>query len=185
VEFVKAQDASRLSAIQIEIVDFMVRLFRMLGLPKTLGSIYGYVYVNREPVSMDEVMRGLGISAGSASQGLRALKAHRAIRTVFVPGERREWFEAETDFHRFVGNFLARELETYLENTTKRIERISDLLERSPVEDAEFFAERLDQLRDMEERTLDFVPVLEKMFSRRPSPGAGADESFNPQKDNS
>ena len=67
-------------------VDFMVRMFRLMGLPKTIGSIYGYVYASPEPVSMDDLTQALGISLGSASQGLRTLKVFRAIKPVYAQG---------------------------------------------------------------------------------------------------
>jgi len=157
---------TREEELRREIVDFMVRLFRLMGLPKTIGSIYGFIYASREPVSMDEITKGLGISTGSASQGLRTLKVFRAVRPSFVPGERRELFEAETDFHRFVGMFIRGELEQYVENTAKRTakmsHRVSDLPEGS---DRAFFKDRVERLRSMNYRAKTLIPVLQEVLT--------------------
>ncbi len=153
-------------SLQAEVVDFMVRLFRLMGLPKTIGSIYGFIYASREPVSMDELTKGLNISTGSASQGLRTLKVFRAVRPSFVPGERRELFEAETDFHRFVGMFLRGELEQYVENTAKRTEKMSHRVGDLPDgADRAFFKDRVERLMSMNKRAKALIPVLEEIFS--------------------
>ncbi len=163
-----AADANQtaLAPLREEMVDFMVRLFRLMGLPKTIGSIYGYIYASVDPVSMDDLTRALGISLGSASQGLRTLKVFRAIRPVYAPGERKERFEAETDFQRFVGVFLRGELEQYVENTSKRTERMKLHLAELPVgSDKEFFVARVRRLSGMNARAKAMIPLLEEVFS--------------------
>lgn len=155
-----------LSPLQGEMVDFMVRLFRLMGLPKTIGSIYGFVYASPQPVSMDDLTQALGISLGSASQGLRTLKVFRAIKPVYTQGERREHYEAETDFQLFVGAFLKGELEQYIENTEKRTERMAEHL-KSLDEDSEgvFFEERVERLIAMNERARRILPLLNEVFA--------------------
>ncbi len=154
------------SPLQGEIIDFMVRLFRLMGLPKTIGSIYGYIYASPVPVTMDNLTQALGISLGSASQGLRTLKVFRAIRPVYAQGERREHFEAETDFRLFVGAFLKGELEQYIENTERRTDRMRDHLGEVPEgEDLEFFADRVARLTSMNERAKRILPLLSGVFA--------------------
>lgn len=154
------------SPLQGEMVDFMVRLFRLMGLPKTIGSIYGYVYASRDPVSMDDLTQALGISLGSASQGLRTLKVFRAIKPVYAQGERREHYEAATDFQQFVGAFLKGELEQYIENTEKRTERMTHQLQELTEEsDKEFFEERVERLSSMNERARRILPLLNEVFT--------------------
>jgi len=160
------QKEQAISSLQGEMVDFMVRLFRLMGLPKTIGSIYGYIYASPTAVSMDDLTQALGISLGSASQGLRTLKVFRAIRPVYAQGERREHFEAETDFQQFVGAFLRGELEQYIENTEKRTERmISHLGELAEGPDEDFFAARVKRLSAMNERARKILPLLNEVFT--------------------
>lgn len=157
-----------LSPLQLEVVDFMVRLFRMMGLPKTIGSIYGYIYSSPKPVTMDDLTHGLGISLGSASQGLRTLKVFRAIKPVYTQGERREHFEAETNFQNFVGAFLKGELEQYIENTEKRTIRMEEHLKNLSDcvgEEEIFYRERVRRLSAMNERAKAIVPLLNEVFA--------------------
>ena len=157
--------SSEVEEIRGEVVDFMVRLFRLMGLPRTVGAIYGYVYASPQAVSMEEVVGGLEISMGSASQGLRTLRVFRAIRQVPLAGARREYYEAETDFHKFVGGFLRGELEQYIENTSRRTERMHARLERLPEgEEKEFCAQRIEKLASMNERATALLPLLSEIF---------------------
>ena len=162
----KDSEKQTFTPLQGEMVDFMVRMFRLMGLPKTIGSIYGYVYASPEPVSMDDLTQALGISLGSASQGLRTLKVFRAIKPVYAQGERREHFEAETDFQQFVGAFLKGELEQYIENTEKRTERMAGHLKRLTDEsEKRFFEERVGRLSSMNDRARRILPLLNEVFA--------------------
>jgi len=61
--------------VEQQVVDLFVDGVRVLGLPGSVGEIYGLLFISREPLSLDDLVRRLKISKGSASQGLRALKA--------------------------------------------------------------------------------------------------------------
>ncbi|MGE9289826.1 MAG: GbsR/MarR family transcriptional regulator [Puniceicoccales bacterium] len=160
------QKEQTFTPLQGEMVDFMVRLFRLMGLPKTIGSIYGYIYASPRPVAMDDLTQTLGISLGSASQGLRTLKVFRAIKPAYAQGERREHFEAETDFQVFVGAFLKGELEQYIENTEKRTQRMEGHLnEMGEDGEKEFFVERVTRLSAMSERARRILPLLNEVFA--------------------
>ena len=54
----------------------------MLGLPKSIGEIYGLLYVTQEALSLDDLVSRLGISKGSTSQGLKMLRKLGAVREV-------------------------------------------------------------------------------------------------------
>ena len=75
--------------LEIESIDFFVRLMSMLGMPRSVGEIYGLLYFSPVPLPMDQIVSRLGISLGSASQGLKTLRSLKAVRTNYVPGDRR------------------------------------------------------------------------------------------------
>ena len=56
-----------------------VRLCLLLGLPKSIGLIYGAVFASSKPVEAGQICKKLRISRGSVSQGLRFLKELGAI----------------------------------------------------------------------------------------------------------
>ena len=61
--------------LTLESVDFFVRMMSIMGLPRSVGEIYGLLYFSPSPLSMDQIRTKLEISVGSASQ-LRAIQNH-------------------------------------------------------------------------------------------------------------
>jgi DNA-binding transcriptional regulator GbsR (MarR family) len=72
--------------LEVESIDFFVRMMSILGLPRSVGEIYGVLYFAENPLSMDEISSRLKISMGSTSQGLKTLRSLKAIRTSYVQG---------------------------------------------------------------------------------------------------
>ena len=50
-----------------------------LGIPKSIGQIYGLLYASATPLSFSDIVERLGISKGSVSQGLQLLRSLGAI----------------------------------------------------------------------------------------------------------
>lgn len=65
---------------EAEIVAVFSDLVVLLGLPKSLGEIYGLVFASAEPTTFADIEHKLGLSKGSVSQGLRALRELGAVR---------------------------------------------------------------------------------------------------------
>ena len=80
-----------------EMVEVGGRICQVLGLPRSTGQIFGLLYLSTEPLSLNKMSAMLGISKASASTGTRQLAAWGAIRKVWVPGERRDYYEVVED----------------------------------------------------------------------------------------
>lgn len=63
-----------LTPLEAEFVRFFVQMAGALVLPRSVGEIFGLLFAARDPVPFDEVASRLGISKGSASQGLAFLE---------------------------------------------------------------------------------------------------------------
>lgn len=110
--------------IRDEMIEIVVRVVQTLGLPKSLGEIYGLLYASPEPLSMDMIRRELGLSVGSVSQGIRQLRGLNVVRTIYVPGDRRDYFEAETELRQLVSGFLSEILYPEVESMRARLDAI-------------------------------------------------------------
>jgi DNA-binding transcriptional regulator GbsR (MarR family) len=90
-------EAPTLSRVKLEMIDACGRASQILGLPRSTGQIYGLLYVSVEPLCLDDIAELLAISKGSASLGTRQLEGWRAIRQVWVQGDRKDHFAVEPD----------------------------------------------------------------------------------------
>jgi DNA-binding transcriptional regulator GbsR (MarR family) len=109
-------------------MEFFVRAAQLLGQPRSLGEIYGLLYLSSEPLSMDEIVTRLKISTGSVSQGLKQLRAFRAVRTTYLPGARRDHFVAEQELRKVLNGFVQEEIRPHLESGRDRLSRMNQLV---------------------------------------------------------
>jgi DNA-binding transcriptional regulator GbsR (MarR family) len=113
---------------EVAVTDLFLNAAISVGLPKSLGQIYGLLFCRDQPHAMNDLIKILKISKGSASQGLRSLRQLGAISSVFEPGDRKERFIAEIRLRKLVGGFLREQANPHLEKGYARLEQIEGLL---------------------------------------------------------
>ena len=139
---------SVLSEREAEVVRVFVQGAQLLGLPKSYGEIYGLLYISPEPLSMEQIRQRLNLSIGSASQGLKQLRAFKAVKTVYRAGERRDYFEAEAEFRRLATGFMREEVFPHLEDASERLTELNKQADGKDDEHAAFLEQRIDKLRN-------------------------------------
>jgi len=146
--------------LELESIDFFVRLMGMLGMPRSVGEIYGLLYFSMNSLPMDQIASRLGISIGSASQGLRTLRSLKAVRTAYVAGDRRDHYFAETEFRRLFSNFIKDEIMPHLESAKDRISKMEASLPEESSEDSAFYKVRIEKLRRLTKASGRLLPAL-------------------------
>ena len=150
--------------LEVESIDFFVRMMSILGLPRSVGEIYGLLYFNSKPLSMDLISSRLNISIGSASQGLKTLRALKAVRTTYIPGDRRDHYSAESEFRRLFSTFLRDKIMPHLESAEDRIRKMDDEIASLQVEDKDFFNIRIEKLKRLTKASKRLLPLLAKLL---------------------
>jgi len=145
--------------LEVESIDFFVRMMGILGMPRSVGEIYGLLYFSEVSLPMDQIVSKLGMSLGSASQGLKTLRSLKAVRTTYVPGDRRDHYQAETEFRRLFSNFLKEEILPHMESAKERIDRMQDALPEDS-EDHEFYQIRIEKLKKLTRAGGRLLPAL-------------------------
>ena len=145
-------------------------LFQILGLPRSTGQIYGLLYLSEGPLSLDDMARMLSISKASASIGTRQLVAWGAIRQIWVPGDRRDHFEAVGDLGQLLRASYGEFIKPRLESSERRLTGIFAALEGDvekgalTKEDYQFCAERLKTLLRFQKKVQSIGPLAEKLL---------------------
>lgn len=147
-------------AIEIESIDFFVRMMSILGMPRSVGEIYGLLYFSTVPLPMDQIVSRLGISIGSASQGLKTLRSLKAVRTSYVAGDRRDHYLAETEFRRLFSNFIKEEIMPHMESAKERIAKMEEALPVQDEKSAEFYKIRIEKLKRLTRAGGRLLPAL-------------------------
>lgn len=157
--------ASRLGEVEQGVLDLFVDGVRVIGLPRSVGEIYGLLFVSREPLALDDLVGRLGISKGSASQGLRLLRALGAVTASEGDASRRTYYEPEINLKRLVGGFIREQVRPHLESGEAKLERVETAAETAAdPATREFLLERIDKLRGWMRRGKVVLPMLQKML---------------------
>ncbi|MCF7709377.1 MAG: hypothetical protein K9N52_10805 [Verrucomicrobia bacterium] len=160
--------AYTLSETRKSMVEACTRICQLLGLPRSTGQIFGLLYLSPTPLSLNDIVEFLGISKASASYGTRRLLSWRAIKTVWKPGDRRDYFEVIDDISGLIKRMLNDFIKPRLGSSGKRVHDMLEGLEeekdRGELLDAEYqiCLDRLNSLVRLQEKLSAVIPVADR-----------------------
>ena len=141
------EGATPLNPVEVEAMRLFVQLSRALGQPPSVAEIYGLLFVSPQPLNQDDLINRINLSKGSASQGLRYLLDLGAVRTVYIPGDRRAHYEAVAELRNLVSRFLQQQVFTYFEDSGGRLDRLAGEARKLSGEQRDFALGRVKTLR--------------------------------------
>jgi len=93
--------------IKREIIQSFGEAYKAFGLSKLMGHIVALMIFSPHPLSLDDICKQLKRSKGPVSQIIRRLRDKNLLRKVWVPGSRKDYYEAHPDIfeNAFRNNF--------------------------------------------------------------------------------
>ncbi len=149
-------DDTNLIAVRDSMLDGLGQLSDYFGFSKVMGQLYAALLMSPEPMSLDDMMDMLSISKASVSMNIRVLEHMGMVRQAWVRGrgDRRKYYEAETDFWEIITNILSsrelRDVERALAVMTEDVDRLSRAMDDLNEHDkrlAELYLERIGQMQ--------------------------------------
>jgi DNA-binding transcriptional regulator GbsR (MarR family) len=147
-----------LQAVQDSMLDGLGQLASYFGFSKVMGQLYGALMLSANPLSLDDLVELLDISKASVSMNLRTLEHLGMVRQVWVKGrgDRRKFYEAETDFWQIISNILAgremRDVERALhvmDDNAARLSKSMANMSEADQELAKLYLERMEQMQSL------------------------------------
>ena len=151
-----------LSPVEVEVIGLFVNAVKLLGMAKSVGEIYGLLFISPDPLPLDALVDRLKISKGSASQGLKVLRAFGAVKQVYVGGDRRDHYTAETELKKLAAGFVREQIKPRLESGGQRLERLKKMSKANGAD--EFYKTRLTKLAQWHARSQEVMPLLSTML---------------------
>ena len=155
-----------LNEFEREVIALFVRMADMLNLPRSVGEIYGILFVSADPLCLDDCRIRLNISKGSTSQGLKILRSFGAIRTVYIPGDRKDYYVAETSLRKIASGFAQEQIQPHVASGEDRLVRIRELLDAYEAENKDDLLEKVELLENWQRRAGKTLPLILKLIGK-------------------
>lgn len=149
-------------------IETMGRLAEFWGFTRTMGRVYGALFLSPRPMTQTDLVERLGVSAANVSMSINGLIRWGAVHKVYEKGSRKLQYVAEPELRKIVRNVLGareqRELSEALETFHEAVEVLKDGRPRGRKtkmsEDASFVEDRvlhLEMVARMSNKMLDLL----------------------------
>ena len=137
-----------------QFVEHWGMMARSWGINATMGELFALLYITGTDWTADALREWLEVSRGNVSMNLRELIGWGVVHKIHRPGERREFYRAESNvwtlFRRILGERKKRELDPTLVVLERAVQKIQDdparRAARERIASLKMFFERIDAL---------------------------------------
>ena len=137
--------------IRQSFVEGMSGISQFWGFPKGVGSIFGILYLSATPLSLDELVEQTGLSKGAISTNVRTLSRLGLIHPVNRLGDRKDYYQAETDFYKAIRSILRERQSNEFDRAIASVRETLQKLEATagtPDAERAFLMERVKALKE-------------------------------------
>jgi DNA-binding transcriptional regulator GbsR (MarR family) len=148
------------------------------GINRTMAEIHALLFVTRLPLCTDDIMQQLQISRGNASMNLRGLVDWGLISRVHKLGDRKEYFEADTDIWHMFETIMRERRRREVEPVIATLERCSEVAEADDGRSATAAPEDIREFRLRVQRLKQFLATMGTLFEMLIQVGPAGVEQF-------
>ncbi len=129
-------------------IEGMGRISKFWGFSRLMGQLYGSLYLSSEPMSLDQLSESLMVSKGSVSINIRALERWGMVRKVWVKADRKDYYEAETNFMDIVTRILQEREKKEFDSALKTVSQCLSEVGSLPNDETAFLKGRLENMQN-------------------------------------
>jgi DNA-binding transcriptional regulator GbsR (MarR family) len=88
------------------VIDAISKNMNLYGVTESIGRLYGALYFQEGPLTLDEMKEELGMSKTSMSTSVRSLLELKMVGKVWKKGVRKDLYQAEPDWYQTFIDFF-------------------------------------------------------------------------------
>lgn len=142
------------------------QISRFWGFPKGMGAIFAVLYLSPTPLSLDEITAQTGLTKGAISTEVRALSRLGLVHRSSKLADRKDYYEAETDFYQSIRSILKERQNAEFDRAIGSVRETLNKLESGQVSgneaEVQFTLERVRALKEF----FDALDSLTKAVSK-------------------
>ena len=165
----KRGDVTTSNQIKQNFVQGMRGISQFWGFPKAMGAIFAVLYSSSTPLSLDEIVESTGLTKGSISTNVRTLTRMGLIHPVTRIADRKDYYEAESDFYKSVQTILKGRQNNEFDRAINSVKETLNQLESGEgsfdKKERAFLIERLKALQDFFDAIDNITRAISKLDS--------------------
>ncbi len=161
----------KLESVQNKFLESIGRISDAFGLNGFVAKLFGILYLNAKPLSLNELAEALGVTKGNVSINIRELEKWGAVKKVWIRGSRKDYYEAEIDIKKVILNKARAsvgkrisEISDVIKESNKIIESTSGELTGEELKVAKGYKERLKKIEELKEFISHALGLAEKFL---------------------
>jgi len=161
----------KLEMAQDKFLGSIGKLAGSFGLNDFIAKLYAVLYLSDKPLSLDDLVERLKASKGNISLNIRELERWGAVKSVWVKGSRKDYYEADTNIKKLVANKVRSGVEKRIRQVSDMIREFKELIgsaESEMTEDdrriVKAYQEKLKKIEDMTALAFKALSLAEKFF---------------------
>ena len=138
-----------ITKIKQDFVGGLSHISRFWGFPKGMGAIFAVLYLSPAPLPLDEIVTQTGLTKGAVSTEVRALARLGLVHRSSKLADRKDYYEAETDFYKSIRSILKERQNAEFDRAVASVKETLAKLEAGsgPAAEREFLIERVRALQ--------------------------------------
>jgi len=142
----------KLPELKQDFTESLSQISRFWGFPKGMRAIFGVLYLSPAPLSLDEIVEQTGLTKGAVSTEVRTLARMGLVHRSSKLGDRKDYYEAETDFYTSIRSILKERQNSEFDRAIRSVQETLTQLESGSVSgseaDVKFVRERVKALQE-------------------------------------
>lgn len=131
------------------------------GFNRTVGQMIGLLIISDKPLTAIELSETLNISRGNVSMGIKELQSWQLIRTMHVPGDRKDYYSPAGSIWELANRVFEERRKREMDPTLSMLR--SAILEEPANEQEEFAQAKMQEMHDLLETITEWANELQTM----------------------
>ena len=140
-----------LTQLKQDFIEGLSQISKFWGFPKGMGAIFAVLYLSPSALSLDELVEQTGLTKGAISTNVRALARMGLVRPSAKLGDRKDYYEAETDFYKSIRAILKErqnsEFDSAVQSVRETLEKLEAGVGAEDEAERQFLLERVRALQ--------------------------------------
>ncbi|TLS51270.1 GbsR/MarR family transcriptional regulator [Paenibacillus antri] len=146
---------AKIQSIRQRVIETIGSNMDLYGITLSIGHMYGHMYFQNEPVTLDEMGDVMGMSKTSMSTGMRTLIDLKMVHKVWGKGSRKDLYVVEHDWHQTFIDYFSVEWRKSIEMNISAINKALVEVRKLRREAEETQDGALSDVLDHDEKKLD------------------------------